>query len=684
MLTDIDKEFDTPILDENGEPIEVIEIEEVFGDVNNQEPIEQVSYEGIENDIVQEGVEEEQVNISEEIIVEGKENYNNAKEQLVAIFTSILEVGEITAEDNVNIQQVKEQYTQAYNDIKENTENVKKKTLEERLQELTDGMVSATTDDILAILTDNGRKPWLYKDDEGNVLMDGTSIPELTILLNKLNLIATDGENEGEIKLSPGFIDLIATSTIVLTATNINLNGYISNDGGNFALDQQGNMEVQDLSVKGEFSCESLTLNTLNNPRYPEALDGSMNIFVDAANGSDDNKLGEGAVFQTLMGALKSIPKNLNGKTINIQLNSNITETVSVDWFGCGRLRIFFGGNILYGTYTAYRTVCMHEVYGGTIDNSMGSVGTIMPYDGKSAAGISASVLNYGSPDMAAYNVKVYEAKTLASGCTESAGIACGSNGYIYTRAISIVGCDYGFRTNANGKIYDDSSDGKARKYGFISVSGGEIKLSNGVHTGGEIDNTYESSGGEVKKHSATFTTTVTSGTNTSTPAPTIKTEMYTSNYGDTYRTTYSSWRNEGKVIQGNAYGSGDCRGYWFFGSQFAALKGMNISKVVLKVKRLKMGAWGSSISFKLAYHNYSSKPTTPSSSTPTYFQSVTIPAYSDSSDNYTSIIITNQSVLDGIKNGTIKGFGLYDSNYASSSYGGASGTATVTITYTE
>ena len=184
MLTDVDKEFDTPIKNENGELIEVIELEEVFEEDTGLEEKEDSFYELAEDDITQ---EVEEFNSIEEDIVSGKENYEEAKQQLVDIFTSILEKGEITAEDNIEIEQVKEQYSEAYNSIKENTENVQKKTLEERLEELKEGMVGATTDDILNILTEGGTKCWLYKDDDGNVLMDGTAIPELTILLNKLN-----------------------------------------------------------------------------------------------------------------------------------------------------------------------------------------------------------------------------------------------------------------------------------------------------------------------------------------------------------------------------------------------------------------------------------------------------------------------------------------------------------------
>lgn len=674
MITDRNEEFDTPTIDENGELIETIEIED---DEYYQEPTERDDYEG-EDDIPLEG-EDEEIDSIEETTVESQEIYNYSKDRLVEIFNKILDTNEISEEDNVEIEELKEQYTQSYNDIKENTEFIQSKTLEERIQELSDGMVSATTDDILSILTDNGRKPWLYKDDEGNVLMDGTSIPELTILLNKLNLIATDGENEGEIKLSPGFIDLIASSTIVLSAKNINLDGYVSNSGGNFAIDEQGNMKVNDLWVKGEFRCDSLSIeSSINNPRYPEALYSSMNIYVDELKGNDDVNLEDGVTFKTLKGALDSIPKNLNGKTINIQLNSDITESPSMDWFMCGRIRLFFGGHTMHGTYTVYRSYCMHEIYGGTIDNRDGNVGSMMPYVGKSAAGVSATMLFVGSPDVTMYHMKVYEANKLADGCTESVGVASESNAYIYTRGITIVGCDYGFRTNANGKIYDDSSTGKANSHGFIAVTGGEIKLSNGKHTGGKVNNTYEGSGGTIKYHNATFDGSTSTDTNTSTPpSTTTKKVTYTSSSGDTWRTTYDSWRKENIVIEGNGYGSGDCRGYWFFGSQFGQIKGSEISTVVLKVKRAQIGKWSSKSTIKLAYHDYLSRPSDPKA--PTYFASVEIGAYSG---DYVSINITNSTVIKGIEEGTIKGFGLYDSNY--NSYVGCSSSAKVEITYKE
>lgn len=248
MLTDIDKEFDTPEIDENGELIEVIEEDDVFieEDTGLEEQPDSF-YEDIEDDIVQEGEEEEELDNIQEVTVEAKENYENAKEQLVAIFLDILERGEITPEDNIEIEQVKEQYSEAYNSIKENTENVQKKTLEERVQELEDGMVGSKPDEILAILTDNGRKPWLYTDEDNNVLMDGTAIPELTVLAQKLSLIATDGDDESSIVLTPTMIQMIAESDIQLSAKKILINGLL--EGKGWRVTEEGILDIKELNA---------------------------------------------------------------------------------------------------------------------------------------------------------------------------------------------------------------------------------------------------------------------------------------------------------------------------------------------------------------------------------------------------------------------------------------------------
>lgn len=247
MLTDIDKEFDTPIEDENGELIETIEEDDVFIEEDLGLEEQPDSFYEVEDDIVIEGEEEEEIYSIQEVTVEAKENYENVKEQLVAIFTSILEKGEITAEDNIEIEQLKEEYTQAYNDIKENVEGEQNKALEERVQELEDGMVGSRPDEILAILTDNGRKPWLYTDEDNNVLMDGTAIPELTVLAQKLSLIATDGDDESSIVLTPTMIQMIAESDIQLSAKKILINGLL--EGKGWRVTEEGILDIKELNA---------------------------------------------------------------------------------------------------------------------------------------------------------------------------------------------------------------------------------------------------------------------------------------------------------------------------------------------------------------------------------------------------------------------------------------------------
>ena len=207
MLTDIDKEFETPLEDENGELIEVIELEEAFTEEDiGLEEKDDSFYQGVENDLADEINEDL---ILEENVNENVEIFNNSKNTLIELYTKILEAGEITAEDNILIEEAKESFVTSYTTLKENVNKKTAKTLEERLDELKENFVGASADEILNILTENGTKCWLYKDDDDNVLIDGTSIPELTVLVNKFNMIATDGENEGELKLTPEFMQTI-------------------------------------------------------------------------------------------------------------------------------------------------------------------------------------------------------------------------------------------------------------------------------------------------------------------------------------------------------------------------------------------------------------------------------------------------------------------------------------------
>lgn len=655
MLTDIDKEFDTPVLDENGEPIEVIEIEEVFGDVNNQEPIEQENYEGIENDIVQEGVEEEQVNVSEEIIVEGKENYNNAKEQLVAIFTSILEVGEITAEDNVIIQQIKEQYTQAYNDVKENTENVKKKTLEERLQELTDGMVGATTDDILNILTEGGTKCWLYKDDDGNVLMDGTSIPELTLLVQKLNLIATDGEDESSIVLTPLLIQLIAESDIQLSAKKILINGLL--EGAGWRISEEGDLDINDLNIRGTLSCKNMNVDNLISAGIANCLSETLDIHIISG--------------QTISQYLDDIPLNLNGYSVNIYLDADTTENLEIRRHMNGIVNIYLCGHSIKGTIRGNFNNSIYNIYGGSTSEDT-VIGEVMPYIGYNIGSYYYSVVFINCPNVNLCNIKVYGDKVNVN----TVGIGGQQKSKIEMENITFVGCKYNVRTYSMAEIYCNSSNGISTGNSFSAGTGSKIYLGATTQAGGG-DNVYTSNNGQIFSEGAIFSTTATGDSNTSSSGTTTtRVETFKPNYADTYRTgKYFTWKQDGVCRQGD-WGYGYCNGCWFYGTQFAEAKGKNITKVVISVSRSSGVGNSGSVSHVFQAHTHSSRP----SGMPDYTtcnKSLSL-AWGESG----TVTITDSVILAGIKAGDIKGFGIksaYDSNHYSALTNG-----TVKIYYTE
>lgn len=424
-----------------------------------------------------------------------------------------------------------------------------------------------------------------------------------------------------------------------------------------------------------KLNVETIIVTNIESNTVPKQVYETTNISINSNVQNESTGFIDEAEFKSLQRAIDLIPKCLGGQTVNIFIKSDIAENIDISYFYAGRLRIYFEGHILYGYYRMSNCDGSVMTYGGTLDNPTGINGSIMPNIGYNHSSISTSVSSSYCNKSNLYSMKVYAATNLASECTENAAVCLGDNSYMYVSNVTPINCNYGFRANANAIIYSNSSDGCCDKYGFVAVTGGQIRLSNGVHTGGLIDNTYENSGGTVKKHGATFTTNSESGNNTSPPPSTTQNITYKSTSGNTYRSTvYYSWKNDNTVRQGD-WGYGDSNGCWFFGSQFAELKGNVIEKVTIKISRTSGGISGD-ITHTLKAHNYSSKP----SGMPSYLSGFS-QTFSLATGNSTTITITDSTVLNAISNGTCKGFGL-QSSYSSSYYSACSGNATVTITY--
>ena len=490
-----------------------------------------------------------------------------------------------------------------------------------------------------------------------------------------------------------------SSETIAINANKINLNGYVSNDDANWSIDNEGNMRAENLKIEGEVGADTLSVNYIDNPCYPATLAGSIDLYVNAYSGNDDYTIDDilqsydeaeeknndslKKKFETIQGAIDAIPKFLNNKTVHITMETNSTEDVYIRGATSGAIRLYMNGKTLYGTLRGYVCSATVTVYGGTKDSTEGAVGIIHPNVGIAFAGRAVSVGFEACQYVALYKLKIYAPDAIPGSITNTDKVCVASQsgtGNVYCKNIQIVNAVVGFRANNTGVMHVNTSSGIARKYGFQSTTGGIISLANNSQAGGKTSATNKSAGGQIWHNADGPTFAAGDQTTDTTTAPstsTTKTMTIKSSYGDTYRSSvYNNWKKDGTARQGD-YGYGDCTGCWFFGSAFAELKGKTISKVQITITRNSGGSY-SAVGLVVRTHNYSARPSgAPTLSSSSYG---TLSLKTGQTDKLT---ITNSTVLNGISNGTVKGFGIR-TTYDSAHYAVCSGSVTVKITYTE
>ena len=139
---------------------------------------------------------------------------------------------------------------------------------------------------------------------------------------------------------------------------------------------------------------------------------------------------------------------------------------------------------------------------------------------------------------------------------------------------------------------------------------------------------------------------------------------MLNANSGDSYKVKYSSWRKDNSVRQGDWSSTGMNKGCWFFGNQFADLKGKTIKSVKLTLQRQSGGNSGA-VAFTLKMHNHTGRLSGAPSYLSEWSKNISLTV-----GQSTTITITDSAVLTAIKNGTMKGFGIEVSSTSNSYYG--------------
>ena len=436
------------------------------------------------------------------------------------------------------------------------------------------------------------------------------------------------------------------------------------------------------LAIDGAISAKSLQVQDIDSAKYPATLDGNVNLYVNSSSGNDDIEIDDDARFKTLQGAIDAIPKFLNNKTVYITMETDSTEDVSMRGIVGGAIRIYMNGKTLYGTLRSYVCAASINIYGGTRSSNEGATGVIHPSVGISFGGRAVSVGFEASQYAAIYKVKVFAPDSLPSDVTNTDKVCIASQsgtGSVYCKSIQIVNAAIGFRANNVGAMHINSSSGVASKYGFQATTGGLITIASNAQSGGKKSSTNKSAGGQViyDADGPTFATGNQSTDGGTAPVvSTTKTITIKSSYGDTYRSSvYKNWKKDGTVRQGD-YGYGDCNGCWFFGSAFAEVKGATIKKVTITITR-QSGGSSSAVGLVVKSHGHSSRP----SGAPTF--RTTAGTLSLAAGKSGPLVITNSTILNEIKSGVVKGFGI-QATYDSSHYAVCSGSVTVKIEYQE
>lgn len=522
---------------------------------------------------------------------------------------------------------------------------------------------------------------------------------------DKIDLLVKSADGSSSVTLTDKVLEAIS-GNIKLTAANIDLCGYISNrtiideDGveqvipGNWYISEDGAAGYKTLAVEEDLSCDTLSVKSISNPQYPKALTGSIDVYIDATNGSDDVILEDECTFKTLEGLLDKLPKNLNGSTVRIYLKSDISAGVTFNYFFGGRLLFFLCGLKITGYLRFYCCNADIKIYGGDSQSSTAR-GIIAPdslYVGGDNEADGVSILAHKVPFFAIYYCDVYGNKNKnASAIIKFMEFSSGT-----ISNVKFVDGYHGVIATSSSIIYATNTSGQVKGNGWVSQSGSIIHLANGTQMSGTLANYKESNGdiilGTIKdmiKNSGGNPNITPDPTpdptpnpsNPKDPAPKTKTVTYKATSADTYRSTvYNNWKKDGTCRQGD-YGYGDCNGCWFFGSQFANLKGKNITSIKITIKR-QTGGYQSAHNVTLKMHKYASRPSISSGSKPTYNDgwSKTISLKVGESKTVT---ITDTAVLNAIKNGTMKGFGLQGA-YNKASYTVCSGAMSVVVTYKE
>lgn len=692
-------------------------------------------------------------------IKESYDNYNESYNNIIKVLTDILDSKEVTEGSQALLEEAYVDYNTDYTNAISVLHGQKWEEENKKIKELEYKKLDANVENILNVLTKNGMYNSIYTDEEGRILIDMQSIPKLTLLVQKLSLIAKglDGDDESSITIAPEFIELLSNSDIILRSKNILLEGLVTANG-NFKILADGSieatnanitgeinatsgkissdLEVEGLNVSGTLTADSLNVRQLNcGDLNGVASDVALVVdsTIDTSNVFENN-----GKFSSLQRAIESIPKNLNGYTVSIEVNSILYENITIKGFNGGTLYIKFNKNncgyifghncgaelLLQGTGTTSQILVSNYKTTGNVNMRTGGdvsynivqtvpTGATLLLTNFNSNGWGYTTYNGKSGWMStntSYMVKeeVYETSGSSTAIQPSELLTQDGKNYaaVFRNCPYVALFDlevYGKTGNASnyaiGSIrgsYVDIENSKicGSENGMLASRGGRIFESNVNGKVNKIAQKAELSGmiyindgttinGTTSKDSSSqviysesgAVQDTTSNVGTNTNTTTATTTVtITSTGADTYRSTMYNNYKQDNTARQGNYGWGDCNGLWLFGSKFTQLKGKTITKLTVTVNRIQGGIYGN-VTATLKMHAHETKPSAMPTYTSGWSASITTPINTSK-----TIEITDATVLNAISAGICKGFGVQGA-YDSSHYAVFDGNCTVTAT---
>lgn len=616
-----------------------------------------------------------------ETITREHDNFSSSYDELVNLLEKVITNREITQDDKYDLEKAHATYTENYNEVKRILENEKESNLNDQLEEVGYKKLDADLNSVMNILTNNGEKNTFYLGEDGRILIDMQSIPMLTLLVQKLSLIARgldSDDEESSITIAPEFIELLSSSEILLKAKNIKLEGYVSANGG-FSIDENGNMTANNgnfngaVNAQGNMTADTLIVRKIVSKDIINSLTNDINVTI-ATDGDDASAVISSAKFYTVQGFLDALPKNLNGNSIYITLDKECNENLNLKGFSNGDIYLYMNMKNYNGHIAGYNCTAKLFIYGATtvtgipdgVDSQRPSV---MP-----ASMVSSNTYYYGMY-FSNCNFVTLRSINIYGQTTSNSYYAIGAEHgtTLLMQNCKIIGSQNGVQARGS-KVIMYKNYGKTNNYAARAIYGATICIQDGSIPSGQLVHDNSSQIIQDSNKVTADSTTTETGTNTNIGTTTSKSVTFTSDYGDTYRYTWSDWAQDNLVIQGKW--TSNSVGCWFFGSDFSKLQGKTITKVVLKIERTTGGS-SSNNEAKIVMHNHSSRP----SGEPTYLSwSKTANLTMNAT---TTVTITDNAVLNAIKNGTMKGFGLkhtFDKDH----YMKCTGVMKATVTYTD